>query len=148
MVSTSVTGRRPETHRSIRSLKSEAESQFEGSNEEAIPSSLVGQARADAHDAGRIPTLGRRERAPPRRAAARAGDGQRVIRAAAGGARAGSGRAIRRRSLAVVERGGARRDDPVGFFAPLRRASRAPRTAFALSLNSISSAINVIQEES
>src|SRR6266852_5669211 len=134
MVSTSVTGRLPETHRSIGSLKS-AESTFEGSNEEAIPSSLVGQARADAHDAGRIPTLGRRDRAPPRRAAARAGDGQRVIRAAAGGARAGSGRgAIRRRSLAVVERGGARRDDPVGFFAPLRRASRAPRTAFALSL--------------
>src|SRR5712692_259276 len=68
MVSTSVTGRRPETHRSIGSLKSEAESQFEGLNEEAIPSSLVGQARADAHDAGRIPTLGRRDRAPPRRA--------------------------------------------------------------------------------
>src|SRR5216684_9330269 len=76
IVSTSVTGRLPETHRSIGSLKSEAESQFEGSNEEAIPSSLVGQARADAHDAGRIPTLGRRARAPPRREAARAGDGQ------------------------------------------------------------------------
>src|SRR5258708_8817369 len=76
MVSTSVTGRRPETHRSIGSPKSEAESQLEGSNEEAIPSSLVGQARADAHDAERIPTLGRRDRAPPRRAAARAGDGQ------------------------------------------------------------------------
>lgn len=42
-------------------------------------------------------------------------------------------RVIRGRLLAVARRGGARRDDPVGFLAPLLRASRAPRTAFALS---------------
>ena len=59
---------------------------------------------------------------------------KRVIDPAAGGARACHGRgAIRRRSLAVVGRGCARRDDPVGFLAALRRASRAPRAAFAVS---------------